>query len=114
MPASTNRNSSEPSTSAPPTSWPLERILFALAGTMTLLSALLAAFGQPLVPAPHRVRRHQPMALRAIRELPRLARPRTIRHLPNMPLVIGVIPEEQRAAVLSSLLLLVEAMHEQS
>ena len=29
------------------TRWPLERILFALAGTMTLLSALLAAFVSP-------------------------------------------------------------------
>jgi Zn-dependent protease len=29
------------------TSWPLERILFALAGTMTLLSALLAATISP-------------------------------------------------------------------
>ncbi len=28
-------------------SWPLERILFALAGTMTLLSALLAAVVSP-------------------------------------------------------------------
>jgi hypothetical protein len=27
--------------------WPLERVLFALAGTMTLLSALLAAFVNP-------------------------------------------------------------------
>ncbi len=47
MPASTNRNSSEPRTSTAPTSWPLERILFALAGTMTLLSALLAATVSP-------------------------------------------------------------------
>jgi hypothetical protein len=30
-----------------PTHWPLERILFALAGTMTLLSALLAALLSP-------------------------------------------------------------------
>jgi len=27
--------------------WPLERVLFAMAGTMTLLSALLAAFVSP-------------------------------------------------------------------
>jgi hypothetical protein len=27
--------------------WPLERVLFALAGSMTLLSALLAAFVSP-------------------------------------------------------------------
>lgn len=34
--------------SAPsPTRWPLERILFALAGTMTLVSALLAAVVSP-------------------------------------------------------------------
>ncbi len=32
---------------AAPTSWPLERVLFALAGTMTLLSALLAAVVSP-------------------------------------------------------------------
>jgi Zn-dependent protease len=30
-----------------PTSWPLERVLFALAGSMTLLSALLAAIVSP-------------------------------------------------------------------
>lgn len=30
-----------------PTRWPLERVLFAMAGTMTLLSALLAAFVSP-------------------------------------------------------------------
>ena len=30
-----------------PRSWPLERILFAMAGTMTLVSALLAAFVSP-------------------------------------------------------------------
>jgi hypothetical protein len=30
-----------------PTHWPLERILFAMAGTMTLLSALLAAVVSP-------------------------------------------------------------------
>ena len=29
------------------TGWPLERVLFALAGTMTLLSAALAAFVSP-------------------------------------------------------------------
>ncbi|HMQ24434.1 MAG TPA: hypothetical protein PKA98_00475 [Acidimicrobiales bacterium] len=38
------------------TRWPLERILFALAGTMTLLSALLAAVVSPwfLLPAAFR------------------------------------------------------------
>jgi fatty acid desaturase len=30
-----------------PTTWPLERILFAMAGTVTLLSAVLAAFVSP-------------------------------------------------------------------
>lgn len=30
-----------------PTHWPLERVLFAMAGTMTLLSALLAAVASP-------------------------------------------------------------------
>ena len=30
-----------------PRSWPLERVLFALAGSMTLLSALLAALVSP-------------------------------------------------------------------
>ena len=33
--------------STPSTRWPLERVLFALAGTMTLLSALLAATLSP-------------------------------------------------------------------
>ncbi len=37
-----------PSSTAPaPSRWPLERILFALAGTMTLVSALLAALVSP-------------------------------------------------------------------
>jgi hypothetical protein len=31
----------------PPAKWPLERVLFALAGTVTLLSALLAALVSP-------------------------------------------------------------------
>ena len=39
--------SSEPHASTRPTSWPLERVLFALAGSMTLLSALLAAIVSP-------------------------------------------------------------------
>lgn len=34
-------------TEVSPTRWPLERILFALGGTMTLLSALLAAAVSP-------------------------------------------------------------------
>ena len=34
---------SSSSASTAPTSWPLERVLFGLSGTMTLLSALLAA-----------------------------------------------------------------------
>ncbi len=39
-----------PTTNRPPstaTRWPLERILFAMAATMTLLSALLAAVASP-------------------------------------------------------------------
>lgn len=36
-----------PKRSAPSTAWPLERVLFALAGTMTLLSAALAAAVSP-------------------------------------------------------------------
>ena len=36
-----------PDASGNPRSWPLERVLFALAGTMTLLSALLAATVSP-------------------------------------------------------------------
>ncbi len=35
------------STTSAPTHWPLERVLFALAGTMVLLSALLAATVSP-------------------------------------------------------------------
>jgi len=35
------------STAAVPARWPLERVLFALAGTMVLLSALLAATVSP-------------------------------------------------------------------
>jgi hypothetical protein len=38
---------SESGVSTRPTSWPLERVLFALAGSMTLLSALLAAAVSP-------------------------------------------------------------------
>lgn len=36
-----------PSCTTAPRGWPLERVLFALAGTMTLLSALLAAVVSP-------------------------------------------------------------------
>jgi len=36
-----------PDRDAPGAAWPLERVLFALAGTMTLLSALLAAVVSP-------------------------------------------------------------------
>jgi len=36
-----------PSTTSQPTHWPLERVLFAMAGTMSLLSALLAAVVSP-------------------------------------------------------------------
>ena len=52
--------------------WPLERVLFALAGTMTLFSVVLTV-PQPVVPAAHRVRRRQPVALRHRRQLPRVA-----------------------------------------
>lgn len=38
---------SEASTCARRSGWPLERVLFALAGTVTLLSALLAAVVSP-------------------------------------------------------------------
>ena len=34
-------------TTAEPTHWPLERVLFAMAGTMTILSAVLAALVSP-------------------------------------------------------------------
>ena len=51
MSATSQNNSSAAITSTETrqvaTSWPLERILFALAGTMTLLSALLAATISP-------------------------------------------------------------------
>jgi hypothetical protein len=47
MPATTHDTSRDANTSRNRTAWPLERILFALAGTMTLLSALLAATVSP-------------------------------------------------------------------
>jgi hypothetical protein len=37
----------DPRSTRPATRWPLERVLFAMAGTMTLLSALLAALISP-------------------------------------------------------------------
>lgn len=43
--SSPRRTSAECAT--PRSAWPLERVLFALAGTMTLLSALLAALVSP-------------------------------------------------------------------
>ncbi len=44
----TTRPAPAPGTAATrPTRWPLERILFAMAGTMTLVSAALAAFVSP-------------------------------------------------------------------
>lgn len=36
-----------PGSGVQPTRWPLERVLFAMAGTMTLVSALLAALISP-------------------------------------------------------------------
>lgn len=47
MPATTERTSYPPMTKGDSAAWPLERILFALAGTMTGLSALLSAFVSP-------------------------------------------------------------------
>jgi len=55
MPATTSRTliqendmqTAPASTTTKPTRWPLERILFAMAGTMTLVSALLAAVVSP-------------------------------------------------------------------
>jgi Zn-dependent protease len=47
MSSLTHSTSTEPRASTRPTSWPLERVLFALAGSMTLLSALLAAVVSP-------------------------------------------------------------------
>lgn len=46
---STTREPATPgcTTASSDTGWPLERVLFALAGTMTLLSALLAAVVSP-------------------------------------------------------------------
>jgi hypothetical protein len=38
---------SDPAVCSTPLRWPLERVLFAMAGTMTLLSAALAAFVSP-------------------------------------------------------------------
>jgi len=51
MSATTHRASPEPISTSPTaattSSWPLERVLFALAGSMTLLSALLAVVVSP-------------------------------------------------------------------
>ncbi len=47
MSSLTQITSPEPIRSTRQTSWPLERVLFALAGTMTLLSTLLAATVSP-------------------------------------------------------------------
>jgi hypothetical protein len=47
MPPLTDNTSSEPTTSTRPRSWPLERVLFALAGSMALLSVLLAVTVSP-------------------------------------------------------------------
>ena len=38
---------SNPAATTASTRWPLERVLFAMAGTVTLISALLAAFVSP-------------------------------------------------------------------
>ena len=47
MATTTRPTPAHATTVAPPTRWPLERILFAMAGTMTLASAALAAFVSP-------------------------------------------------------------------
>lgn len=41
----TTQTTTQPTTTA--SRWPLERVLFAMAGTMTLISAALAAFVSP-------------------------------------------------------------------
>ena len=40
-------DATNPTTATRPVRWPLERILFAMAGTMTLLSALLSTLVSP-------------------------------------------------------------------
>jgi len=47
MPVTTAAPQAPPSSRPTGPSWPLERILFLMAGTMTALSALLAAFVSP-------------------------------------------------------------------
>jgi hypothetical protein len=47
MSSITPSTSAAPRVATQPTSWPLERVLFALAGSMTLLSVLLAGFITP-------------------------------------------------------------------
>ena len=61
-------------TCAARTGWPLERVLFALAGTMTLLSVALVRARVSVVPAPDRVRGRQPVAVRGGPGVPRLRR----------------------------------------
>jgi len=47
MATTTPRPSARPLQSSPRSAWPLERILFLMAGTMTALSAILSAFVSP-------------------------------------------------------------------
>jgi hypothetical protein len=47
MPATNAAPPAPPSSRSARSAWPLERILFLMAGTMTALSALLAAFVSP-------------------------------------------------------------------
>ena len=47
MPATTERSSFQSAERARDSAWPLERILFAMAGTMTGLSAVLSALVSP-------------------------------------------------------------------
>ena len=70
--------------------WPLERVLFAMAGTMTLATVALARARVAVVAAADRVRRGQPVDVRVRRAMPRLRRDRApLRRATRMPQVIG-------------------------
>ena len=56
------------------TTWPLERVLFAMSGTVTLVSVLLAAAISPWWLLLDRLRRRQPACVRRVWRLRRLAR----------------------------------------
>ncbi len=55
------------------TRWPLERVLFALAGSMTLISAALAVLISSWFLLLTAFRRRRPVALRALRRMPGVA-----------------------------------------